>query len=74
MPEQRVHPARGRCADALAKREREPPIAPTARDVGKHIGLMVKPIEEIWTWRDDFLPDVEASGLALHGISGKARH
>ena len=41
--------------------------------VGKYIGLMVKPIEEIWTWRDDFLPDVEASGVAVHGLVGKAR-
>ena len=41
--------------------------------VGKHLGLMVKPIEEIWTWRDDLLPDVEVSGLAVHGITGKAR-
>ena len=34
---------------------------------------MVKPIEEIWTWRDDFLPDVGTSGLAVHGIVDKAR-
>ena len=40
---------------------------------GKYIAAMVKPIEEIWTWRDDFLPDVEASGLAVHGITRKAR-
>ena len=40
---------------------------------GKCIGLMVKPLEEIWTWRDDFLPDVEASGLAVPGLTGKAR-
>ena len=41
--------------------------------VGMHIGLMVKPIEEIWTFCDDFLPDVGASGLAVHGIADKAR-
>ena len=41
--------------------------------VGKHIGAMVKPIEEIWTWRDDFLPDVEASRLAVPGLTRKAR-
>ena len=41
--------------------------------VGKHIGLMVKPIEELWAWRDDFLSDVEAAGLAVHGITDKAR-
>ena len=40
--------------------------------VGKYLGLLVKPIEEIWTWRDDFLPDVQASGLTVHGITGKA--
>ena len=41
--------------------------------VGCYIASMVKPIEEIWTWRDDFLPDVGASGLAVHGIVDKAR-
>ena len=41
--------------------------------VGCYIASMVKPIEEIWTWRDDFLPDVGTSGLAVHGIVDKAR-
>ena len=41
--------------------------------VGKYLALLVKPIEEIWTWREDFLRDVDVSGLAVHGISGKAR-
>ena len=41
--------------------------------LGKHIGMMVKPIEEIWTWRDDFLPDVAASGLGVPGLTRKAR-
>ena len=40
---------------------------------GKYIGMMVKPLEEIWIWRDDFLLDVEASGLAVPGLTGKAR-
>ena len=44
-----------------------------AQRTGKYIGLMVKPIEEIWTWRDDFLPELKVSRLAVHGIVEKAR-
>ena len=40
---------------------------------GKYIALMVKPIEEIWAWRDDFLPNVENTGLDPYGITRKAR-
>ena len=38
-----------------------------------YVAMMVKPIEEIWTWRDDFLPDLEISRLAVHRLTGKAR-
>ena len=40
---------------------------------GKQVGAVVQPIEEIWTWRDDFLPDVKAPELVVHGLTRKAR-
>ena len=41
--------------------------------VGTTIAQMVKPIEEIWTWRDDFQPNIESAGLDAYGITKKAR-
>ena len=40
---------------------------------GKYIAQMVKPIEEIWAWRDDFASNVENVGLYAYGITKKAR-
>ena len=40
---------------------------------GKYIAQMVKPIEEIWAWRDDFRPDIETAALDAYGITKKAR-
>ena len=40
---------------------------------GKYIVQMVKPIEEIWAWRDDFVSNIENAGLYAYGISKKAR-
>ena len=40
---------------------------------GKYIAQMVKPIEEIWAWRDDFGANIEHGGLDAYGITRKAR-
>ena len=40
---------------------------------GKYLALMIKPIEEIWAWRDDFGSNIENTGLDAYGISKKAR-
>ena len=40
---------------------------------GHYIAQLVKPIEEIWAWRDDFLPNIETAGLDAYGITKKAR-
>ncbi|MYD94733.1 MAG: tyrosine-type recombinase/integrase [Chloroflexi bacterium] len=41
--------------------------------VNKYVAMLLKPIEEVWAWRNDFLSDVAASGLAVHGITSQAR-
>ena len=40
---------------------------------GTSIAQMVKPIEEIWAWRDDFGTNIENEGLYAYGITKKAR-
>ena len=40
---------------------------------GKSIARLVKPIEEIWAWRDDFGANIESTGLGAYGITKKAR-
>ena len=40
---------------------------------GKYIAQMVKPLEEIWAWRDDFGANIENIGLYAFGITKKAR-
>ena len=40
---------------------------------GKYLARMIKPIEEIWAWRDDFGSNIENTGLDAYGISKKAR-
>ena len=40
---------------------------------GKYLALMIKPIEEIWAWRDDFGSNIENTRLDAYGISKKAR-
>lgn len=40
---------------------------------GKYMAQMVKPIEEIWAWRDDFLSNIENAGLDAHQFTKKAR-
>ena len=43
------------------------------RRVGDYAGRHLKPVQQIWTWRDDFVTDVEAVEVALHGLAGRAR-
>ena len=40
---------------------------------GHYIAQLVKPIEEIWAWRDDFGANIENEGLYAYGITKKAR-
>ena len=40
---------------------------------GSTIAQMVKPIEEIWVWRDDFGSSIENTGLHAYEITRKAR-
>lgn len=40
---------------------------------GEYLAKLVKPIEEIWAWRDDFGPKLETAGLNAHEITKKAR-
>ena len=40
---------------------------------GESIAQMVKPLEEIWAWRDDFGANFATTGLDAYGITKKAR-
>lgn len=40
---------------------------------GKYIARLVKPIEEIWAWRDDFVPQVQQTSVYARAITKKAR-
>ena len=40
---------------------------------GEYLARMVKPIEEIWAWRDDFGDNIETAGLDAYGLTRRAR-
>ena len=43
------------------------------RRTGKYLAQTVKPVEEIWAWRDDFRVNIENTKLDVYGMAKKAR-